>query len=225
VVRFETPPGVQGQVDFAHISLPWGRRWALVVVLGYSRLMWVKLFPRQRMAELISGLEEAFRFFGGVPQELLFDQMRAVVVSDLRDAGGSLKENTEFLRFANHWGFRIRSCRPYRARTKGKVERPIRYVRENFFYARAFAGDADVDAQLARWLDERANVRVHATTGEQPKVRFERDERALLRPVAATGYHRLGTPVEKRPKSASIARVAVERRALSVYDTLVGSSA
>ena len=84
VVRFETPPGHQGQVDFAEFSLPWGKRYALVVVLGYSRLLWLRFYPRQTMAVLIRGLEEAFAFFGGVPAELLFDQMKAVIVEDER---------------------------------------------------------------------------------------------------------------------------------------------
>ena len=130
--RFETPAGHQGQVDFGTFTLPWGRRHALVTVLGYSRLLWLHFYPRQTMAVLMEALESAFEQFGGVPEELLFDQMRAVVLSDDRAAGGGLVLNAEFLRFAAHWGFMPRSCRPYRAQTKGKVERPIRYIREGF---------------------------------------------------------------------------------------------
>ena len=124
--------------------LPWGSRYALVVVLSHSRLLWLRFYRTQSMAVLTGGLQSAFERFGGVPDELLFDQMRAVVLSDDRAAGGELILNTEFLRFAAHWGFRARSCRPYRARTKGKVERPIRYLRESFFYGRRFANDADL---------------------------------------------------------------------------------
>ena len=80
-----------------------------------------------------AGLEEAFAVFGGVPSELLFDQMKAVIIDDQREMGGKLLENLEFARFAAHWGFRIRACRPYRARTKGKVERPISHVHQGFF--------------------------------------------------------------------------------------------
>ncbi len=136
MIRFETPPGRQAQVDFAHFRLPWGRRYALLVVLSYSRHLWVRFYRRQDMRTLFEGLEAAFRFFGGVPQEILFDQMRSVIVEDRRTDGGGLVENIEFLRFAHHWGFRPRACRPYRAKTKGKVERPIRYVRQSFFYGR-----------------------------------------------------------------------------------------
>ena len=88
VVRFETPAGHQGQVDFATFSLPWGRRHALVVVLSHSRLLWLCFYRRQTMAVLTEGLESAFARFGGVPNELLFDQMRAVVLSDQRVGGG-----------------------------------------------------------------------------------------------------------------------------------------
>ena len=133
-VRFETPAGRQGQVDFGTFTLPWGRRPALVIVLGYSRMLWLRFYPRQTMGVLMEALESSFDRFGGVPEELLFDQMRAVVLSDDRAAGGGLVLNAEFLRFAAHWGFLPRSCRPYRAKTKGKVERPIRYIRESFFY-------------------------------------------------------------------------------------------
>ena len=118
-------------MDFAEFRLPWGKRHALLVVLGYSRLMWLQYYERQTMAVVMEGLELAFRYFRGVPSELLFDQMKAVIVEDNRNSGGQLVENPEFVRFAAHWGFRIRACRPYRAQTKGKVERPVdRYEAE-----------------------------------------------------------------------------------------------
>ena len=158
LVRFETPAGHQGQVDFGTFTLPWGRRHALVIVLGYSRLLWLHFYTRQTMPVLMEGLETAFDRFSGVPEELLFDQMRAVVLSDDRGAGGGLVLNEEFLRFAAHWGFMPRSCRPYRAQTKGKVERPIRYIRESFFYGRSFANDNDLNEQAVRWLEGTANA-------------------------------------------------------------------
>lgn len=221
VVRFETPPGHQGQVDFGGFRLPWGRRHALLVVLGYSRLLWLRFFQRQTMEVLWRGLEGAFEHFGGVPQELLFDQMRSVVVSDDRLLGGPLALNAEFLRFAAHWGFRPRSCRPYRARTKGKVERPIRYVRESFFYGREFVSDADLNEQAERWLAETANVRRHGTTGERPQERFERDERGALGPLACGPYQRVGGRTRPAAPSRAPTPVAVERRPLRVYAEVV----
>lgn len=226
VVRFETPPGLQAQVDFADFRFPWGRRYALLVVLGYSRVLWLRFYPRQTMATVVAGLEAAFAFFGGVPRELLFDQMKSVILEDRRPDGGKLLENAEFLRFAHHHGFRIRACRPFRARTKGKVERPVSYVRSNFVYGREFLGDADLAAQAERWLEQTANIRVHGTTGEVPQVRLERDERAVLLPLAPHPYRSVMPLPPSRalgPVASAITRplLTVERRSLETYAALV----
>ena len=227
IVRFETPPALQAQVDFAECKFPWGKRYALLVVLGYSRLLWLRFFPRQTMLTLMRGLEEAFVYFGGVAHELLFDQLKAVIIDDARPTGGKLYENPEFLRFAAHWGFRIRACRPYRAQTKGKVERPISYVRSNFLYGREFLGDGDLDAQRLTWLETVANVRVHGTTKESPHDRFTRDEVALLRPLAPYTYQPLVLPLERvRPSQRTVAvpAITVERRSLAAYASLIAEA-
>jgi transposase len=186
-------------------------------VLGYSRLLWLRFYPRQTMTTLIRGLESAFEFFGGVPQELLFDQMRSVVLSDERLGGCGLIMNAEFVRFAAHWGFSARACRPYRARTKGKVERPIRYVRQSFFYGRTFLNDEDLNAQSEHWLQRICNVRRHRTLGEAPRTRFERDERVHLRTLATRPYPQItvASPpvVSIRPPQL----IEVQRRPLSAY--------
>jgi transposase len=227
VVRFETPAGKQAQVDFARFTFPFGVRYALLVVLGYSRLLWCRFYPRQDMRTLVSGLEDAFRYFGGVPRELLFDQMKAVITRDLRLEGGALIHNLEFLRFAAHWGFTPRACRPYRAQTKGKVERPVRYVRGNFVYGRTFLHDTDLDEQREHWLARVANVRVHGTTGEPPQMRFDRDERAQLQPLALRRYTSLvleeahTAPPRRAPRPV----VEVEKRPLAVYAQLTGGVA
>ena len=149
--------------------------------------------------------------------------MRAVVLSDDRASGGGLALNAEFLRFAAHWGFAPRSCRPYRAQTKGKVERPIRYVRESFFYGRPFINDADLNEQASRGLEGTANVRRHGTTGERPVDRFERDERQALGPLASHPYRSLGA---RQPEAAARRRFAapavqVQRRSLREYSEAV----
>jgi hypothetical protein len=190
----------------------------------------------------MAGVEEAFGAFGGVPHELLFDQLKAVVIADERPGGGKLLENPEFLRFAAHWGFRVRACRPYRAQTKGKVERPIRYLRESFLYGRAFLGDGDLAAQAEAWIEGVANARVHGTTRRVPRAHFEADERAALAPLAARPYRPLVLPGDGRrrpvpaarpeprvvpsrrvvvpPPAPALPAVAVERRALSAYARL-----
>jgi transposase len=223
VVRFETPPGHQMQVDFAEFKFPFGKRYALMAVLGYSRLLWLRFYERQDMRTLFQGLDEAFRFFGGVTHEVLFDQMKAVITADLRLMGGQLIINEEFLRFAAHWGFRPRACRPYRAQTKGKVERPIAYVRHNFVYGREFVSDAHLDEERFRWL-ERANVRLHGTTRTIPHEVFERDERALLLPLAERSYQSLVLP-EPRPlrRTPTLPAIHVERRPLRVYADLIAA--
>jgi transposase len=237
VVRFETPPGHQAQVDFAEFRFPWGKRYALVVVLGYSRLLYLRFSERQDMRSLFAGLEAAFAYFGGVPREVLFDQMRAVITADLRLMGGQLMVNEEFLRFAAHYGFRPRACRPYRAKTKGKVERPIRYVRGNFVYGRDFIGDEHLAEELAGWL-ERANAREHKTTLEVPRERYERDERAVLLALPARTYRSLVLkpevarvrPAALHSTSAAVRGVPlrpvvdVEKRPLSIYAAIAGGA-
>ena len=231
VVRFETPPGLQAQVDFATFRFPWGKRHAFLLVLGYSRLLWLQFYPRQTMATVIEALEAAFAYLGGVPRELLFDQMRAVIVGDERAQGGRVLENPEFLRFATHWGFRIRACRPYRAQTKGKVERPVAYVRDNFVYGREFLGDGDLNAQALLWMDRTANPRVHGTTHEVPRERFARDERAVLQPLPPGRYTPLVLPPARLTRAdpggagSRPPAVEVERRPLAAYTQLVGAEA
>ena len=225
VRRFETPPGHQGQVDFADFRLPWGKRHALIVVLGYSRRMWLRFYERQTMPVVMRGLEASFAYFGGVPSELLFDQMKAVVTGDKRDEGGRLIENREFLRFSRHWSFRIRACRPYRAQTKGKVERPVRYIRDNFFYGREFVSDDDLNTRILLWLDGVANVRVHGTLKERVADRFDR-ERPSLSPLAPWPYrpvaprHEPWTTQTEAPSAFPVAEV--ERRPLSEYAGITG---
>ena len=209
-------------------------RWAPSIGIGGPlRLEWVGLFRRNRwascvgirsqtMKHLFQGLENAFAYFGGVPAELLFDQMKAVIIQDDRDDGGRVLENPEFLRFAHHWGFRIRACRPYRAQTKGKVERPIGYVRTGFFYGRAFIHDEDLNHQARSWIDTTANVRIHGTLKERPIDRFK-EEQHLLRPLAPRPYRSLVLPPEPKKKvRTQLPRIEVEHRPLSAYAQLTG---
>jgi hypothetical protein len=136
--------------------------------------------------------------------------------------------NAECLRFAHHWGFTPRACRPYRAQTKGKVERPVRYLRGNFVYGRTFLHDADLDHQRQLWLERVANVRVHGTTRERPRLRFDGAERFLLQPLAPRRYTSLildrsatSTPARRPPRPV----VAVEKRSLAAYARLAGGAA
>ena len=222
VVRFETAPGEQAQFDFATVKLPWGVRYALVMVLGFSRLLYVEFVVRQTALAVMLGIERAFAAFGGVPRHVLFDQMKSVVIDDQRPDGGRLLTNPEFLRFAAHWHFGVRACRPYRAQTKGKVERPIHYLRHNFLYGRTFLGDGDLADQCTRWLQDVANVRVHGTLHERPVDRWRTTELATLQPLAARPYQSLLLPAEAPlvRVDAVAPRVTVERRGLASYAAL-----
>lgn len=192
---------------------------------GYSRLLWLKFYTNQDMRTLFAGLEEAFAFFGGVPRELLFDQMASVITRDLRSQGGKLIENAEFLRFAAHWGFRVRACRPYRAKTKGKVERPIRYLRESFVYGRDFVSDEDLNTQAEQWLTRTANARLHRTTGQKPAERFHTHEKMTLLTLAARRYHSLVLlPSSAGEAHVPLPKVEVERRSLRTYSRIAAGA-
>ncbi len=152
--------------------------------------------------------------------------MKAVIIADSRAEGGRLVEYPEFLRFSHHWGFRIRACRPYRAQTKGKVERPIRYIRESFFYGRDFVSDDDLNARALRWLDRDANVRIHGTLKERPADRFKQ-ERPHLTPLTPWPYRSVAPKPD--PQGATRTRAAalppvvdVEQRPLAAYARITG---
>jgi transposase len=143
----------------------------------------VQAFRHERQSAWLDGIEAAFCHFGGVPEEVLLDNARALVT--LHDAATrGVTFNDRLKAFAGYWRFRPRACAPYRARTKGKDERGVGYVKRNAIAGHAFERWEALEAHLAWWLREIADVRVHGTTGEPPLVRFERDEAAALRPIA-----------------------------------------
>ena len=167
-VRFETPPGDQAQVDFAQFQLQFTDEpavtrivWLFSFVLGFSRLIWARFVLHQDMQTVLRCHMAAFDAIGGIPHEILYDRMKTAVIGE---AGGSIVYNRALIDFARHYGFQPKACRPYRAKTKGKVERPFRYIREDFFLAHSFRNLDDLNAQLRHWLDTVANPRVHATT-------------------------------------------------------------
>ena len=187
VVRFETAPGEQMQVDWAVIRRGVDRLSVFVATLGWSRAAYVEFVGDERLETLLACHEHAFLAFGGVPREVLYDNTRTVVLERNHYGRGRHRFHPGFLDFAGHCGFRPRLCQPYRAQSKGKVERFIRYLRGGFWVplaSRMAAEGVVVDqaaANLAvgRWLREVANARVHATTGEVPADRLEAERQAL----------------------------------------------
>ncbi|MCW5612300.1 MAG: IS21 family transposase [Rubrivivax sp.] len=186
-VRYETAPGHQLQIDFGSTAVVIGeepqRIHLFVATLGYSRRCYVAVFLHERQSAWLQGLEGAFRHFGGVPQELLLDNARALV-TEHNVQTREVKFNDRFHAFCRYWGVTPRACAPYRARTKGKDERGVGYVKRNAIAGHRFASLEELHAHLQRWTREVADVRVHGTTGEPPVVRFER-EAAALKPLPA----------------------------------------
>jgi len=185
-VRFETPPGRQLQIDFGETRILIGgetvRVYLFVATLGFSRRIFVQAFRHERQSAWFDGLEAAFGHFGGVPQEALIDNARALV--DEHDAATrEVRFNARLVAFARYWGFRPRACAPYRARTKGKDERGVGYVKKNAIAGHRFESWAALEAHLAWWMREIADVRDHGTTEEPPIERFRRAEAAALRPL------------------------------------------
>src|SRR5919108_4760011 len=182
-IRFETPPGRQLQIDFGERRVTIGdeivRVYLFVATLGYSRRLYVRAFRNERQESWFAGVEGAFRHFGGITEEVLLDNDRGLVARHDR-ATREVEFNARLHAFAKHWGFRPRACAPYRARTKGKTENGVGYVKRNAVAGRTFPSWEAFEAHLERWEREVANQRVHGTTGEVPIERFRRAEAGEL---------------------------------------------
>jgi hypothetical protein len=187
-VRFETRPGQQLQIDFGERTVVIAgvkeRVYCFVATLGHSRRLHVRVFLHARQTAWLEGLESTFTAFGGVPETVLLDNAKALVVRHVV-ATREVTFHPRLLAFAQHWGFRPIACAPYRAQTKGKDERGVGYVKHNALAGHAFDSFAALEAHLAQWTRDVADVRVHGTTGEAPIARFTRDEASTLTPLAA----------------------------------------
>ncbi len=182
-VRVETAPGDQLQIDFGQKRLLLAgvrvRIFLLVAVLSYSRRLFVKAFLNERGDDWREGIAAAFTHFGGVPRTLLGDNARALVLGRDR-ATGTVSFHPGYVAFCRDWDVQPRACAPYRARTKGKTEAGVKYVKRNALADQAFDSFGALEQHLAEWMTI-ADQRCHGTTREAPIVRFERDERAALR--------------------------------------------
>jgi transposase len=224
-VRFETAPGHQLQIDFGTTAVRIGEEWVrlrlFVATLGYSRRTLVTVFSHERQAAWFEGLERALRYFGGVPEEVLLDNPRALV-NDHDRATRVVVCNERFLAFARYWGFRPRACAPCRARTKGKDERGVGYVKHNAIAGRCFASWSELEAHWSTWLRTVADVRVQGTTGEQPLERFQRAEAAALREVSERPPFQLVREVSRRVHTDSC--VELDTHYYSVPWRLIGEA-
>jgi transposase len=188
LVRFETEPGKQMQADWCELRKGKDPLYAFVATLGFSRDAFVAFTKSQAFEILRECHEAAFSFFGGVPHEVLYDNMKTVVLERNAFGEGKHRFHPGLWDVANHFGFMPRLCKPYRAKTKGKVERFNRYLRYSFYYplqsrlkqAGLALDVATANIEARKWLDEVANCRIHGETGERPCDRLEIERKALL---------------------------------------------
>jgi transposase len=188
-LRFETEPGQQAQVDFAELAVvdesgeTVAKYHMFLMVLGFSRKRYAELLLRPDLTNFMEAHQRAFRFFGGVPAEILYDCMKTVVI---RRRGKEPQWNEGFHSFAEHTGFVPRLCPPYASWVKGKVERPIRFIREGFWRGYRCASLHSGNRDLLAWLLEQES-RIHGTTCQSIAERFEA-ERAHLGPLPRTDF-------------------------------------
>ena len=185
-VRFETMPGLQAQVDWAffedHVVLENGKLkklYCFLMILGYSRMRYIEFVTDMSTNTLIRCHQNAFRYFHGYPEEILYDNMKQVVIKRLLKQENSTF-NRQFEDFAGFYGFKPVLCRPYRGQTKGKVERTVSFVRDNFMVGIKYNSLDDLNGQAVGWCNK-VNGNIHATTGEIP---FERLKKEGLSPLS-----------------------------------------
>ncbi|WP_074466235.1 IS21 family transposase [Escherichia coli] len=187
-VRFETEPGRQMQVDWGTMRNGRSPLHVFVAVLGYSRMLYIEFTDNMRYDTLETCHRNAFRFFGGVPREVLYDNMKTVVLQ--RDAyqTGQHRFHPSLWQFGKEMGFSPRLCRPFRAQTKGKVERMVQYTRNSFYIplmTRLRPMGITVDVETAnrhglRWLHDVANQRKHETIQARPCDRWLEEQQSML---------------------------------------------
>jgi transposase len=207
VYRYETKPGVQAQVDWAecgYIEIDGSRRklYCFTMVLGYSRMRYAEFTLRVDVHTLIQCHINAFQYFGGYAQEILYDNMKQIVLKRGLKSSDS-DWNPKFEDFFTHYGFVPRLCRPYRPQTKGKIEKTVGFVKRDFFMGGKFRSFSDLNSQLQAWLS-RVNSAVHGTTHEIPLDRFKEESHHLRHVDQALPYHNVREETRKISRDAYI---------------------
>ena len=184
-VRFETMPGLQGQVDWGYFENHtvnengiMKKLYCFLMILGYSRTRYIEFVTDMSTSTLIRCHINAFRYMGGYPAEILYDNMKQVVIKRLLKQSES-EMNKQFEDFSGFYGFNPVLCRPYRGQTKGKVERTVSFVRDNFMVGIQYQSLADLNSQAIQWCNK-VNGNIHGTTNERP---FDRLREESLSPL------------------------------------------
>lgn len=223
VVRFETDPGVQLQVDFTTIKRGRHTIKAFVATLGYSRASYVRFTQTERQEDWLEGIAAALDYFGGVPQEILFDNAKCIMLRRDAYGDGQHQWNAQLLSQAKDYGYRPRACRPYRAKTKGKVERFNAYLKQSFITPLAatlkqvgleLTVEA-ANAHIGPWLAEIAHQRMHGTTKVKPQIRLD-EERLVLLPLPSRADH-----VPVTPRHSTPVPFESYQHSLAMYDQLL----
>lgn len=195
LIRFETEPGQQMQVDWAKLRQGQDRLSAFIATLGYSRVSYVEFVSDEKLDTLINCHKNAFEYFGGIPRSILYDNMKTVIIERNGYGPGQHRFQTKFWDFAKDIGFYPRLCKPYRAQTKGKVERFIHYLKYSFYYplvGQLKGSGLKLDKETAnyhvlKWLNEVANTRLHATTQAVPFERLLEEQKSLEPYITTAG--------------------------------------
>jgi transposase len=178
ILRYETKPGVQAQVDWGELGTievdgKFKKLFCFNMILGYSRMRYVEFTLSIDTSTLIQCHLNAFEYFGGFTQEILYDNMKQVVIKRALKSSDS-EWNSQFEDFFKCFGFIPRLCRPYRPQTKGKIENTVGYVKRDFFLGRRFTYLENLNGQVHKWL-KRVNSTVHGTTYQIPLERFKEE--------------------------------------------------
>lgn len=178
VYRYETKPGIQSQVDWAEcgridIDNQSRKLYCFTMVLGYSRMRYIEFTLNIDVHTLIQCHLNAFHYFGGYTSEILYDNMKQIVIKRAPVSSDSIW-NPDFEDFFKHYGFIPRLCRPYRPQTKGKIENSVGFVKRDFLMGSEFHSFSDLNHQAQSWL-ARINSTVHGTTNEIPAERLAKE--------------------------------------------------
>ena len=212
LIRFETAPGEQMQVDWVEFRKGKNPLYAFCATLGYSRMSYVEFVTDMKIGTLIECHQGAFAALGGVPRRILYDNMKTIVLERDVDGPGEHRYHAAFLDYSRHCGFEIKLCRPYRAKTKGKVERFNGYLRRSFYVplisklkqTGLMLDAVTANVEVGHWLQEVANTRIHGTTNEKPIERLKEENLQAI-PIPWRGDIAAARP-QKQPQGNPLAR-------------------